>query len=85
MEPGRVETILDRLRPRVASLEPFESGALAAETDADELFLRILLFRLEESGWLRREPDVVTQASLVVLAEPTELRAEFARDPEKGV
>ncbi|WP_406699472.1 RecQ family ATP-dependent DNA helicase [Singulisphaera sp. Ch08] len=83
MEPGRVERILARLRPLVASLEPFELGELAAETDADELFLRILLFRLEESGWIRRETDVVTQASLVVLAEPGELREEFARDPEE--
>ncbi len=81
MEPQQIGPILRELAPLVERGEPFDLESLAAEVNADELFLRVLLFRLEESGYLRREADVVTQASLVLLAEPAEHRAALREVP----
>jgi ATP-dependent DNA helicase RecQ len=82
MEPQQIGAIMRELAPRIERSEPFELECLAAETEIDELFLRILLFRLEEVGFLRREPDVVTDASLVLFAEREELLSVLQSDGE---
>jgi ATP-dependent DNA helicase RecQ len=82
MEPHRIKTILGELGPLVERGEPFDVESLAVETEVDELFLRVLLFRLEESGYLRREADVVTEAALVLFAEPDDLLSAWQQDDD---
>ena len=83
MEPQQLGAILGELGPLVERGEPFDLESLVAETDVDELFLRVLLFRLEEAGYLRREADVVTDAALVLFAESDELLLAWQFDDEQ--
>src|SRR5207249_94984 len=48
---------------------PLDMAMLAAELDQEEHLLRIALYRLEEAGWLVREDDIVTDASVTVLED----------------
>jgi hypothetical protein len=67
----QMEPLIRALEPRIRAKTPIELAELAEESGIEEEILRVAIYRLEEGGWLKRQQDVVLQASVTLLEDET--------------